>query len=108
MEHTPGPWVIKQTELGIDRGIVAAGGLIAEVFLHGGRTYDVHSPVEANAKLIAAAPETKRQRDALLEAAQSVHTWSLAVEAHGQTDPTMYEFVRLARAAIALTQEESV
>ncbi len=66
MTHTPGPWTIREsvTKPERDFAIMANGGIIAEVFERGGRSHQTHVEVEANAKLIAAAP-------ALLEALET-------------------------------------
>lgn len=48
MTHTPGPWTTKRGEgFPGDIGIIADGGLIAEVYKHGGGDFLVLSPVEA-------------------------------------------------------------
>ena len=59
MEHTPGPWTIREsvTKPERDFAIMAHGGIIAEAFERGGRRHETRIEVEANAKLIAAAPE---------------------------------------------------
>lgn len=83
-KHTPGPWGIRkpknpdlrQTE---DRLIVAGSEdnrlHIAEVYQyqnHNNR--EANGTALANARLIAAAPETKKQRDALLVACKKAET----------------------------------
>ncbi len=69
-KHTPGPWehdrrVNRTLPLGRDSayGVWHGGVLIADV---AGRPRSKQSEEEANARLIAAAPETATQRDQLL------------------------------------------
>ena len=72
-EHTPGPWKVVAWETGyrivpMDAyGNSRSDGPIGDVFYT-----DEHLVCKANARLIAAAPETKEQRDELLEACQAV------------------------------------
>ncbi len=66
VKHTPGPWVTRRAKApdntgGFDWAIAAGGKVIAEAFenvgyLTDGATYD-GLPAEANANLIAAAPD---------------------------------------------------
>jgi len=83
-KHTPGPW--KTDELGIITGGADYCTSICTTGRHfyAGRSTFGHRWAEqphivkmrlqheANARLIAAAPETKKQRDALLEAIQQI------------------------------------
>ncbi len=57
MEHTPIPWTIQEASKGPDRdyGIMANGGVIAEVFEHGGSEYEICVDAEANAAFIVRA-----------------------------------------------------
>ena len=74
--HTPGPWKIAgMGSCGI--WIVAQSPDPERAFIHPDWVAELHEPeksridgttIDANARLIAAAPETARQRDALLEA----------------------------------------
>ena len=69
-EHTPGPWVSPWRIHRIEEAF--------EVFWYDGEegvdsyTYVATARQHDNAKLIAAAPETKRQRDELLAALQAL------------------------------------
>ena len=56
-KHTPGPWIIK-TALNGDKGIVAPGiGILAKCFVAIRNMDEVSPEVDANAQLIADAPE---------------------------------------------------
>ncbi len=52
VKHTPGPWIIKGTNKNL---VYSKKGLIAEVW--GGTKGGVSKATEANARLIAAAPD---------------------------------------------------
>ncbi len=54
---TPIPWAIQEASKGPDRdyGIKANGGIIAEVFEHGGSQYEMCVDAEANAAFIVRA-----------------------------------------------------
>lgn len=76
MTHTPGPWKILTADDGFigdeekkDLGI-AAGGIIAEVFYR--IDDDIFADVEANATLIAAAPDLL---DELENMSQGLQHW---------------------------------
>lgn len=64
-EHTPGPWTATDDRRGIWE-IIHDGELLADVWSHGSAARDL--PAEANARLIAAAPE-------LLEACKRFVEW---------------------------------
>ena len=66
---TPGPWITKPAINQPDPkiGILASGGVIAEVFEHGGSSYDIISPVAANAQLIAAAPDLLEELKSIVD-----------------------------------------
>lgn len=57
--HTPGPWTTKRAQLPVDgafdHAIIASGTVIAEAFGRSGVT--IYHDSEANARLIAAAPD---------------------------------------------------
>lgn len=67
-------------------------------------------PKHPDAQLIAAAPETKRQRDALLVALKQVESWNQSdIDAFDDITPdeTMLENrAEIVRAAIALCEKE--
>lgn len=61
-QHTPGPWFADDQKVRAE---------IDHVLIAGCSVRDLEtSECQANARLIAAAPETKQQRDELLEALQ--------------------------------------
>lgn len=104
-KHTPGPWVINHRRLGWElAGYVPIDGVNHSALAHvvwvmqedddAGR----HSPeCEANARLIAAAPD-------LLAALWAMSTSFHAVE---YMEPHMREAAQMARAAIAKATGES-
>ncbi len=99
MSITKGKWEVKKTVTGNIR-ITTESWDIAEIF--GNCGYDGSNLNEdentdeaiANAALIAAAPETKRQRDNLLEAMKKIMSGL-----HGS--PTGYKSFQIAKQAIA-------
>ena len=96
-KHTPGPWHVMYS----NQHITSAGGLsVRRIMIHGGKPGGIHhqnvaqclnEQAEANARLIAAAPE-------LLAALHSI----------ADSDPDAPEFIAcamaVARAAIAKVQ----
>lgn len=71
-KHTPGPWVAHPIELmtaGLPYTPVAANTLIAKVY---STAYGDHEQSQANARLMAAAPELLQALRDLLEAAGSI------------------------------------
>lgn len=106
VKHTPGPWQPISSRTNEDIAIVAPPKtIIAEVF-HRTGDYEDCAPVEANARLIAAAP-------ALLDALKAVvGYWNQKAARNREraelggvyyVDPEPH-YVRLARAAIALAE----
>ena len=97
-KHTPGPWRVKYES--------EPGGAFLIYGPWGGAIdpdagYVTQEENEANARLIAAAPETKRQRDELLAALELLAD---AYEAWGPECRTL----RMAREAInSATKEEA-
>jgi len=91
-KHTPGPWEIKEVGYPKDKElwICKFQDVIAKI----SRT-KIDEQAEANARLIVAAPETKEQRDELLEAAQ------FALDAFGQSYSQESEAKARLRAIIA-------
>ena len=89
--HTPGPWTV----------FIIASPDGTSFRIHAGDTDIAHIPMawngEANAALIAAAPETARQRDALLAALAEM----LGCFTRERFTPTQIAAVANARAAIA-------
>jgi len=74
VEHTPGPWTIKPNPREID--IAPAFQNTLQVIAFAGtedKEFIAELSHEANARLIAAAPETKDQRDELLKACKAQH-----------------------------------
>ena len=70
-EHTPGPWRTSPANKGIgDRDMFVMAdkpeGQAELAKVYDWAEYGGALPAEANARLIAAAPETKKQRDELL------------------------------------------
>ena len=86
-KHTPGPWAIRDDN---EDGAVSIVGS-SQIVLARVRTATVE-PGDANARLIAAAPE-------LLDALQSMV--SQFPEAELRADPDLHASVKRARAAIA-------
>lgn len=79
MNHTPGPWIVERlTNVGRPHVCDARARVIAYMGVAARKEQD------ANAALIAAAPETKRQRDRLLAALKALQRATLT--AHIQTD----------------------
>ena len=69
-QHTPGEWILKRGEsLYSSSGGYGPRNLIVSLQFHSEMPREER---DANARLIAAAPETARQRDELLEAAEAV------------------------------------
>jgi len=98
--HTPGPWHIRKAITGGDYAITAKDGphdiIVGEAwFLVGERPHNeiVAAPVEANARLMASAPE-------LLAALKEMEAWT--AHAFDADDPDMdLPELSQARAAIA-------
>ena len=88
-QHTPGPWRATQGQLGSIVLVGVNGRAVAKIFRDGNR-----DDFEANARLIAAAPE-------LLEAAQELLLYVGAAGALGREAATR------AHATIAQAQEVS-
>ena len=91
-EHTPGPWKVVGQSVISDSGIICnpPSGPIGEL--------------EANARLIAAAPDTLEQRNELLEALTDLIS---EVEALSYTSPDVGEWsLDNARGAIAKAKGE--
>jgi hypothetical protein len=81
--HTPGPWNIKRAEIRVDGEYDyaiydASQQVIAETF--GRSSASVFPPAEANAHLIAAAPE-------LYEVLADLWLWASEKRTHLETDP---------------------
>jgi hypothetical protein len=72
MSHTPGPWHVVEFGRVEMRQVRSAGG---ELIAYIAEYTRIIGEEEDNAHLIAAAPETAKQRDQLLEAA----TWAAYV-----------------------------
>ena len=109
-EHTPAPWTVQTLMPGSQFDLT-------EVFLGGDERADHFDPWvqvggtnhEANARLIAAAPETKRQRDELLAALLGFKAVvdSLGWDAIGGKDSDLFlDFYPLATAAIDKAKRE--
>ena len=91
-KHTPGPWDVDEGDFGIYQ--IETSDQIAEVFSH-------HPPeeLEANARLIAAAPELLGALTALLDEAEDVFVCmadATGIDRHNLPPPYL-----AARAAIA-------
>lgn len=82
-QHTPAPWTFNKAKYpdntgGFDFAIEHGGQIIAEVFQHTGwqdnteKEY-VAQPVEANARLIAAAPELLEALELFVNAHREPH-----------------------------------
>ena len=68
-KHTPGPWTVGEDEYGVAVVESLDGMTLCEVYPYAGPDYRELLPGnagEANAQLMAAAPELKQQRDELL------------------------------------------
>jgi hypothetical protein len=99
-KHTPGPWNVPQpiiTNAGLPFSPVCANTLIAKVY---STAFGDHAQSEANARLIAAAPE-------LLEALESfLRAPSSGSAGMGSVNLVVQEFnLRAARVAIAKATE---
>lgn len=104
-KHTPGPWFVEHHEW-LQKGHCAISskdhGELAQVVwcMEDDECIGRNSPEkEANARLIAAAPE-------LLEAAQKVLAWYEAEEDHSK-EPDFYKRMDAIRAAIAKATGEA-
>lgn len=84
-QHTPGPWNVRKCDgfyrcFDTDDWAIVSDGLITPCFVWGGRSF---TEGEANARLIAAAPELlatlKVMREAVYE--QPVGVWFHAIDA---------------------------
>jgi hypothetical protein len=82
-KHTPGPWTAGRDDMatvieGFDGKYIYAG----EKYVAAAVGIDIEDwdEVMANARLIAAAPETKRQRDALLKALKECERYFTAID----------------------------
>jgi hypothetical protein len=100
-EHTPGPWTVHVDGQSVMAVEGAGVRLIAEC--HAGQREER----EGNAKLIAAAPETKRQRDALLKACRQTLAWFESFDGDGHTHGDGVPSAWL-RSTIALCEKEGV
>jgi hypothetical protein len=107
-KHTPGPWVSHTANMSVTPhiAIYAPDEEGSEIE----RIADVYgTPLnEANAQLIVAAPETKRQRDELLAAVESIYQH--AYDEHTPIDDIKADFDRmrsLASEAIKATKAPS-
>mgnify|MGYP006409087519 CR=1 FL=1 len=104
LKHTPGPWTASEGYPSSVWHVDMPGRAFAiTVSIDDDEERDVpDEETEANARLIAAAPETKRQRDELLEALQ------LLADAYDAVGPSC-QAARLARQAInEATKEEAM
>ncbi|WP_315383391.1 hypothetical protein [Microvirgula aerodenitrificans] len=92
-KHTPGPWTAHPIELnhGLPYTPVAASTLIAKAY---STAFGDHEQSEANARLIAAAPELLKELDRLLSAVMQNSDAD-------QTEMGLKPFIRPALAAIA-------
>lgn len=83
-KHTPGPWFDRPyNEFSDEIEILTAEGVYVCSIDCDGVFDDASSPeIKANARLIAAAPETKTQRDELLEALE----WMVANDETNEGD----------------------
>ena len=91
-EHTLGSWTVDDGTGSRGAPIITGGGHRVAKVLYWSGSEDV-TEVEANARLIAEAPETKEQRDDLLEALAGLvsalnmaRTTRVAVGPHGDED----------------------
>ena len=109
-KHTPGPW---KTRMGIIWGHCLGGCnmkdddfMVAMVRGWGHLQYlgenEAQVIQDANARLIAAAPQTKIERDALLDACK----YAVRVIRRQEVGMIQAEAVELLKAAIALTKKE--
>jgi hypothetical protein len=75
-KHTPGPWEASEVMLDSGKAIMAPGRrrkqTVATVYRVIGYEYDTSPEAEANARLIAAAPELLAALEALAAAMESV------------------------------------
>jgi hypothetical protein len=104
--HTPDPWKLDETWM----LIVGQDG--AEVCaIHSGQSDGAirvdRNIAHANAELIAAAPETKRQRDVLLKACRQTLAWFESFDGDGHTHGDGVPSAWL-RSTIALCEKEGV
>lgn len=92
-KFTPGPWFINRSEMGIHKYVEAriGGGMIQEVACCG--PTELHEQSDANARLIAAAPE-------LLHVAQMVYDAEMDWRSEGHQSIPDYALETI-RAAIA-------
>lgn len=90
--HAPGPWIQKIDENNPDHRLVLAAGEHAGLDVASVRPWMTHG--EANARLIAAAPE-------LLAALEARESACADRGDHHRPLPTQHDARRLARAAIA-------
>lgn len=66
--HTPGPWQITEMDGEVNRAVVGPDGeLIADCFAPTAEDFNLPQDYEANARLIAAAPELLEALSHLLE-----------------------------------------
>ena len=111
MTHTPGPWIYHRSKQpdntgGYDYAITdSQNKIIAETFQnvdyasHDGKVYN-QRPAEANARLIAAAPELFAILSELLEN-EEVEIYPGAIELGGNRETDLEEWATRAAAIIA-------
>ena len=103
MTHTPGPWktVLFDNDDRNDIGIVA-GGIIAEAFYR--IDDDTYVDVEANARLIAAAPELFEELEQIVIGWENIENGM--VSGRSRLTPWEEESLKFARQAIAQAEGE--
>ena len=104
-KHTPGPWTREKGErFRHDRsaGVKAADGLFIACALDRNR-YDLDDEVEANARLIAAAPELK---DAAAKTVAALDMW-FSVEDVASIDELLEECRRDLKGALSKARGEA-
>lgn len=96
MKHTPGPWAYTEAAITGDRGIHAEGtGIFAEAFADIRRACENNTAeAEANARLIAAAPD-------MLEALKALRLQALQSNVNSAANEWGLEALAMANAAIA-------
>ena len=92
-EHTKGPWCREHSLLRAPNGLYVADVIAV----------DTESETEANANLIAAAPEILEALEALSEAVEGF-CWCYACSPNGESNSDM---CKIARAAIAKARGET-
>lgn len=103
-QHTPGPWVISDAQIA-PGGIVGRyiahkdGGMIAEALLNCRVTRD--ADMEANARLIAAAPDLLAALRIAADFMSIASDWNIdEAEINGEMKST-YDWLEVVQAAIA-------